>query len=484
MALARSAHSCCGCCRFSGALRGSIVTATNPYLQGLNAALAGRLLGLPYAVIITRDYDWDWAVLGKQAFGSVYPVATARTRGRPLGAAPRRPGAGRSSSTTAISPCATARRPSARWPRACWRTPPMRRATRVPTHDARSATAWALVRCLRTWVGSTPTSSRSTWSNAWPASTSASRRAARVRGHGRAGRLRCAQRAARAGRCETCSLLGQSDLADLPALLASSDVVVAPHMGYTLIEAGLTGVPIVTYDYDFHAEIVADGADRLLAPLRDVAALAERVCQRARRPGARRERWARACASTAARAQPGGRGAAVPPGIRPGAGARPHDDGLRRPATARAQRAHRLVDALNAAHGLRRGAGVLAGHARPGAGAPGRLAVDELVRRGRRARHPRRRLERGGTPTVTGGAGRAAGAGRRERAADHGRAVSARPAWCSSSRSSSCCARIFPERLQEQAIGTAGIRAGPLQPLDPPLPRRARSCWPARRSSC
>ncbi|HEX8967387.1 MAG TPA: hypothetical protein VF937_05875, partial [Chloroflexota bacterium] len=41
--------------------RAAIVTATNPYLQGLNAALAGRLLGLPYAVIITRDYDWDWA---------------------------------------------------------------------------------------------------------------------------------------------------------------------------------------------------------------------------------------------------------------------------------------------------------------------------------------------------------------------------------------------------------------------------------------
>src|SRR5438270_2930637 len=54
--------------------RASIVTATNPYLQGLNAALASRLLGLPYAVIITRDYDWDWSVLGKQAFRSVYPT--------------------------------------------------------------------------------------------------------------------------------------------------------------------------------------------------------------------------------------------------------------------------------------------------------------------------------------------------------------------------------------------------------------------------
>ena len=41
---------------------------------GLERRPGGRLLGLPYAVIITRDYDWDWAVLGKQAFGSIYPT--------------------------------------------------------------------------------------------------------------------------------------------------------------------------------------------------------------------------------------------------------------------------------------------------------------------------------------------------------------------------------------------------------------------------
>jgi hypothetical protein len=53
--------------------RATVITATNPYLQGLNAALAARLVGLPYAVIITRDYDWDWTALRKQAFSSVYP---------------------------------------------------------------------------------------------------------------------------------------------------------------------------------------------------------------------------------------------------------------------------------------------------------------------------------------------------------------------------------------------------------------------------
>ena len=68
---------------FLARCRASIVTATNPYLQGLNAALASRLLGIPYAVIITRDFDWDWTVLGKQAFRSVYPTrAIERAIGR------------------------------------------------------------------------------------------------------------------------------------------------------------------------------------------------------------------------------------------------------------------------------------------------------------------------------------------------------------------------------------------------------------------
>ena len=40
----------------------------------------------------------------------------------------------------------------------------------------------------------------------------------------------------------------------------------APLMGYTLIEAGLTGVPIVTYDYDWHGEIIEDGVSGGLAP--------------------------------------------------------------------------------------------------------------------------------------------------------------------------------------------------------------------------
>ena len=101
------------------------------------------------------------------------------------------------------------------------------------------------------------------------------------------------QRAAQLGVDDRLQLLGNLDLAELPTLLASSDVVVAPHMGYTLVEAGLTGVPIVSYDYDFHGEIVTDGETGYLAPLHDVQMLAARVCQlladpaRARAMGAR-----------------------------------------------------------------------------------------------------------------------------------------------------------------------------------------------------
>ncbi|MBV9358524.1 MAG: glycosyltransferase, partial [Chloroflexi bacterium] len=99
--------------------------------------------------------------------------------------------------------------------------------------------------------------------------------------------------AGRLGVGEALHLLGSLALDDLAGLVAASDVVVAAHMGYTLVEAGLTGVPIATYDFDYHGEILEDGVSGMLAPFRDVDDLAERVCAlladppRARRMGAR-----------------------------------------------------------------------------------------------------------------------------------------------------------------------------------------------------
>jgi glycosyltransferase involved in cell wall biosynthesis len=85
------------------------------------------------------------------------------------------------------------------------------------------------------------------------------------------------RRAVQLGAVDRLRFVGSLELSELASLLASSDVVVAPHMGYTLIEAGLTGTPIATYDYDFHSEIIRDGETGYLAPLRDTAALANKV---------------------------------------------------------------------------------------------------------------------------------------------------------------------------------------------------------------
>ena len=253
---------------FLARTRATIVTATNPYLQGVNAALASRLLGLPYAVIITRDYDWDWSVLRKQAFASVYPSQRLeRAVGRWVlrhatlvladrryyrdfavrnGVAPRRAVATRVLADDAF----------ARAERSV-QLGPVPRLVYVGRLDA-DKFALDLVECL-----------------------------VRVRERVPEAVLSCAgtgglegvmrTRAGELGVGNALELLGSVDLADLPGLIASSDVVVAPHMGYTLVEAGLTGTPIVTYDFDFHSEIIESGVSGHLVPLRDVAALAERV---------------------------------------------------------------------------------------------------------------------------------------------------------------------------------------------------------------
>jgi glycosyltransferase involved in cell wall biosynthesis len=254
--------------------RASVLTATNPYLQGLNAAIASRLLGLPYAVIITRDYDWDWTVLRKQAFRSVYPsrrieravgrwvlrhadlVLADRAYYRDFavrsGANPAHAVATRVLADTAFA-CATQRN-DIRQRYALGAGPLLTYVGRLDPDKF----AFDLIDCL-----------------------------ALVHHRHPEAQLICAgtgslegemrQRAAKLGLDEHFRLLGSLPLEDLASLLAASDVVVAPHMGYTLIEAGLTGVPIVTYDYDFHAEIIVDGETGYLAPLRDVPALADRV---------------------------------------------------------------------------------------------------------------------------------------------------------------------------------------------------------------
>ena len=261
--------------------RASIVTATNPYLQGLNAAIAARLLGLPYGVIITRDYDWDWLVLRKQAFRSVYPTRRLeRAIGRWVlrnadlvladrryyrdfavrnGARPARAVATRVLADSAFAAAAPA--PELRTRYALGPGPLLTYVGRLDPDKF----PLDLVECLALV--------QRRFSDVVLACAGSGTSTAAMQ-----------SRAAELGVSDNLRLLGNLPLEELPGLLAESDVVVAPHMGYTLIEAGLTGTPIVTYDYDFHGEIITDGHTGYLAPLRDVGALAERVCRVLDRP--------------------------------------------------------------------------------------------------------------------------------------------------------------------------------------------------------
>jgi phosphatidylinositol alpha-1,6-mannosyltransferase len=254
----------------------SIVTATNPYLQGLNAALASRLLGMPYAVIITRDYDWDWSVLGKQAFRSVYPTrAIERAIGRWV---------------LHHANLVLADRQYYRQFAVRNGTPEARAvATRVLADSAYATASPSAAVRERYGLGAGPLLSYVGRLDADKFALDLVECLSFVRQQYPEVVLACAgsgaltdamqRRACQLGVGSNLRLLGALDLADLPTLVASSTVFVAPHMGYTLIEAGLTGVPIVTYDYDFHAEIVRDGETGYLVKFRDVAALASRVCQ-------------------------------------------------------------------------------------------------------------------------------------------------------------------------------------------------------------
>jgi glycosyltransferase involved in cell wall biosynthesis len=272
----------------------TVLCATNPHLQGINAFLLGRLLGLPYAVIVTRDWDWDWQTLRKQGMPSVFPSRQVEERVEHLvfsraalvladrqfyrnyavrhGARPQRAVA-----TRVMADSAYARATPDPDMRRQYGLGPGPILAYVGRLDA-DKLIMDVVECFGL-----------------------------IRQHYPTAQLLCAgsgdlagamrTRAQELGIEEGLHLLEPLALEPLSTLVASSDVVVAAHMGYTLIEAGLTGVPIVTYDYDFHPEILQGEASAYLAPLGDTRALAERVCsvladpESARRAGQRtRER--------------------------------------------------------------------------------------------------------------------------------------------------------------------------------------------------
>jgi glycosyltransferase involved in cell wall biosynthesis len=60
-------------------------------------------------------------------------------------------------------------------------------------------------------------------------------------------------------------------------VLPRAAVIVSPHMGRALVEAALSGVPIVAFDYDWQREVVVDGETGFLVPNGDGLALAART---------------------------------------------------------------------------------------------------------------------------------------------------------------------------------------------------------------
>lgn len=70
-------------------------------------------------------------------------------------------------------------------------------------------------------------------------------------------------------------ILGHKDQGFLRNLYYTADVVLSPLTGNSLVEACLSGTPVVAYDFDWHSEIVKHMVTGLLVDLRDIRQLAE-----------------------------------------------------------------------------------------------------------------------------------------------------------------------------------------------------------------
>lgn len=60
--------------------------------------------------------------------------------------------------------------------------------------------------------------------------------------------------------------------------LTSATVVLSPLTGRALVEACLSGTPVVAYDIEWHSELITSGETGILVPFRDIAAMADAIC--------------------------------------------------------------------------------------------------------------------------------------------------------------------------------------------------------------
>jgi glycosyltransferase involved in cell wall biosynthesis len=80
-------------------------------------------------------------------------------------------------------------------------------------------------------------------------------------------------------------LVGDRDQRWIASLLAQATVVVAPLAGLALVEAALSGTPIVAYDVEWHSELITHGHSGILVAYRDTDAMAAAICALVEDPG-------------------------------------------------------------------------------------------------------------------------------------------------------------------------------------------------------
>lgn len=71
---------------------------------------------------------------------------------------------------------------------------------------------------------------------------------------------------------------GDRDQRWIARMLTQAAVIAVPLAGLALVEAALSGTPIVAYDVEWHAEFLANGREGLLVPYRDTDAMAAAIC--------------------------------------------------------------------------------------------------------------------------------------------------------------------------------------------------------------
>lgn len=78
-----------------------------------------------------------------------------------------------------------------------------------------------------------------------------------------------------AGASEDVLIKQVNSAAEVKSWMSAAGVMLAPHAGYALLEAGLSGAPVVAYDFEWHPELITDGDTGRLVPFRDWEAMAE-----------------------------------------------------------------------------------------------------------------------------------------------------------------------------------------------------------------